>query len=119
MEGVVAAVTANTDLWVSTMLRDEYGLPDSVRSAPRAALLTLSAFLACGLVPLIPFVLGLDHAFGTSCALTGLVFVLIGAVKSRWSTRRWWRSAFGTLALGGAAAAIAFVIGSWLRGLAG
>lgn len=119
VERLVASVTANPDLWVRMMLRDEYGLPDSVRSPWRAALVTLSAFLVCGLVPLIPFVKGPTHAFWTASVITGSMFVLIGAVKSRWSTRAWWYSAIGTLALGGGAAAIAFGIGNWLRGLAG
>lgn len=117
IERLVAAVTANPELWVRTMLRDEYGFPGSVRSPSMAALLTLSAFLVCGLIPLIPFLVGLEHEFGASCAVTGSVFVLIGAIKSKWSIRAWWYSAIETLAIGGAAAAIAFGIGSWLRGL--
>lgn len=119
LDQVVASITADRDLWVRTMLRDEYGLPDAVRSPWRAALMTFSAFFVCGIVPLIPFVAGSQHAFWTASAVTGLMFVLIGALKSRWSIRPWWYSGLGTLAIGGGAAAAAYVIGAWLRGLTG
>ncbi len=119
LERVVASITADPDLWVRLMLRDEYGLPDAVRSPWRAAFSTFSAFIACGLVPLIPFVAGSNHAFSTACVVTGVTFVVIGALKSRWSIRPWWYSAIGTLLIGGGAAAVAYVIGAWLRGLTG
>jgi len=119
LDQVVASITADRDLWVRMMLRDEYGLPEVVRSPWRAALLTFSAFFVCGLVPLAPFVAELRNAFPTACVATGLMFVLIGALKSRWSTQPWWYSGLATLAIGGAAAAVAYLIGAWLRGLTG
>lgn len=119
LEQVVATVTADRDRWVRMMIRDEYGLPAAVRSPWRAAGSTFSAFLLCGLVPLIPFVADLKEAFWTAVAVTGLMFVLIGALKSRWSIQPWWYSGLGTLAVGGGAAAVAYAIGAWLRGLTG
>jgi len=119
LDQVVASVTADPDLWVRVMLRDEYGLPDAVRSPWHAAALTFSAFLICGLVPLVPFAAGLKDAFQTACIVTGLMFVLIGALKSRWSIHSWWFSGLTTLAIGGGAAAVAYAIGAWLRGLTG
>jgi len=119
LDRVVASITADRDLWVRIMLRDEYGLPDAVRSPWRAAVSTFSSFIVCGLIPLIPFVAGLKDAFGTACFVTGLMFVIIGALKSRWSIRPWWYSGLATLAIGGGAASVAYVIGTWLRGLSG
>jgi VIT1/CCC1 family predicted Fe2+/Mn2+ transporter len=119
LERVTAAITADRERWVRTMLRDEYGLPASVRSPWRAAASTFVAFLACGLVPLLPFVLGLGAPFWAAAAATGVVFGAIGAVKSRWSPRPWWRSGLETLLIGGGAAAVAYAIGAWLRDLAG
>jgi VIT1/CCC1 family predicted Fe2+/Mn2+ transporter len=119
LDQVVASITADPDRWVRTMIRDEYGLPAAVRSPWQAAASTFSAFVLCGLVPLVPFVAGLKDAFGTASAVSGLTFVLIGALKSRWSIRPWWYSGLGTLAVGGGAAAIAYAIGAWLRGLTG
>lgn len=119
IDRIVAAITVDPDLWVHTMLRDEYGLPDAVRSPWRAASLTFSAFLVCGIVPLIPFVAGLKSAFWIASIATGLMFVLIGALKSRWSVRPWWYSGLTTLAIGGGAAAVAYGIGAWLRSVTG
>ncbi len=119
LERVVETITANRGRWVRTMLREEYGLPAVVRSSWRAAASTYSAFLLCGLVPLIPFVTGLTNAFGVAAVATGLVFFLIGALKSRWSVEPWWRSALETLAIGSGAAAVAYGIGAWIRAFSG
>jgi VIT1/CCC1 family predicted Fe2+/Mn2+ transporter len=119
LDRVVVAVTADRDRWVRMMLRYEYGLPAAVRSPWRAAGSTFSAFLLCGLVPLVPFVAGLNSAFWVASTATGLMFVLIGALKSRWSIQPWWYSGLATLAIGGGAAAVAYAIGAWLRGLTG
>ena len=113
------AISIDHDRWVRVMLRYEYGLPATVRSQWRAAGSTFSAFLLCGLVPLLPFVWNLPQAFWVASALTSLLFVLIGAVKARWSIHPWWHSALSTLAIGGGAAAVAYAIGAWLRGIGG
>lgn len=115
LDRVVAVITADRDRWVRMMVREEYGLPAAVRSPWRAAESTFAAFLLCGLVPLIPFVAGLKNAFWMASAATSLIFFLIGALKSRWSTQPWWLSGLGTLAVGGGAAVLAYVVGAWLR----
>jgi VIT1/CCC1 family predicted Fe2+/Mn2+ transporter len=115
----VMAITADRDRWVRMMLRDEYGLPAVVRSPWRAAGSTFWAFLVCGLIPLAPFVAGIRNAFTVAATITGLVFILIGALKSRWSVRPWWHSGLTTVAIGGGAAIVAYLIGAWLRSLAG
>jgi vacuolar iron transporter family protein len=117
LKRVVAAVTADRDRWVQMMLRYEYGLPAAVRSPWRASGSTFAAFVLCGLVPLVPFVAGWKGAFWVASMATGLMFVFIGALKSRWSIQTWWRSSLTTLAIGGGAAAVAYVIGAWLRDL--
>jgi len=117
LERVTEAITADRDRWVRTMLRDEYGLPAAIRSAWRAGVTTFAAFLVCGLVPLVPFLAGFREAFWVAVAATGLVFAGIGALKSLWSPRRWWRSAIETVVIGGGAAAVAYAIGAWLRGI--
>jgi vacuolar iron transporter family protein len=119
LDRVVAVITADRDRWVRMMLREEYGLPAVVRSPWRAAASTFSAFLVCGLVPLLPFEAGLKNPFWIASAVTSLMFLAIGALKSRWSTESWWHSGLGTLVIGGGAAAVAYAIGDWLRGLTG
>ena len=111
LERIVELVTADRERWVQTMLRDEYGLPHEIRSAWIAALSTFTAFLICGLVPLLPYLIGTGHAFAVSVILTGIVFVTIGSIKSRWSTSSWWHSGLATLVVGAIAASLAYLAG--------
>lgn len=119
LERVVELITSEPDRWVRTMLTEEYGLPLQPRSAWRAALATFSAFAICGLVPLVPFLLGAANAFAISIILTAAVFFIIGSIKSLWSTSSWWRSGLSTLMVGGIAAGLAYVVGMFLKQLAG
>ena len=115
---VVELITADKERWVRTMLTEEYGMPQEVRSAWLAAGSTFSAFMICGLAPLLPYLAGARRAFALSGVLTGVVFFAIGSVKSKWSTTPWWRSGFSTLFVGAAAAALAYAVGVFLEGLA-
>lgn len=115
---VVELITADRRRWIRTMLTEEYGLPQEVRSAWLAALSTFSAFLACGLLPLIPFLFGLPNPFAISTALTGVIFFAIGSIKSLWSTISWWRSGIETFLVGSIAASLAFAVGLLLKGIA-
>ena len=122
LDRAVEIITADRDTWISTMLVEEYGVSLGRRSPVGAAASTFSAFLLCGLIPLVPFMaipaaLDRETAFAISIAATGAAFFAIGSMKAKWSLRRWWRSGVETLMLGLAAAGIAFVIGralSWL-----
>jgi vacuolar iron transporter family protein len=116
---VVDLVTADRTRWVQTMLTEEYGLPLEVRSAWSAALSTFAAFLTCGLVPLIPFVLHLRNPLALSIVMTGGTFFVIGSVKSKWSTLSWWRSGLSTFLVGAIAAGLAFGVGVFLKRIAG
>lgn len=114
LELVVEAITADPDRWVQTMLSEEYGLPSHVRSPFWAGVNTFLAFQVCGVVPLLPYLLGLEHPFTLAIAMTGLVFFAIGCVRSQWSALPWWRAGLGTLGMGGSAAALAYGIGHLL-----
>ena len=111
LQRMVELVTADRERWVSTMLIDEYGLPPAVRSPWIAAFTTFTAFLMCGLVPLLPYLFAMPKSLSVSVALTGMVFFAIGSIKSRWSTSTWWHSGFMTLLVGGIAASLAYAVG--------
>jgi VIT1/CCC1 family predicted Fe2+/Mn2+ transporter len=117
LERAVGVVTASRERWIETMMAEEHGQPKMLRVAWKAALSTFAAFLLCGAVPLLPFTVEIGGSFGLSLAATALVFFGIGTVKSRWSVASWWRSGLETLAVGLAAAGIAFAVGFWLKGL--
>ncbi len=111
LEKVVQVITSDSEHWIRTMLVDEWGLPPSVRKPSLAAASTFAAFLVCGGVPLLPFLVHLPNAFEVSIGMTGFVFFGIGAMKARWSVSSWWSSGLITLALGGMASFIAYAIG--------
>lgn len=115
---IVDLVTADRTRWVRTMLTEEYGLPREVRSPWMAAIATFSAFIACGLVPLLPYLYGLHNPVAFSIIMTGGVFFMIGSVKSRWSTASWWRSGLSTFAVGTIAAVLAYGAGMLIKHLA-
>ena len=75
------------------------------------------AFVVCGLAPLLPYLFGSEYSLTLSVTLTGIVFVVIGSIKSRWSTASWWRSGLTTLLVGAIAAALAYVAGLLSRRL--
>lgn len=112
---IVELVTSDRERWVSTMLTEEYGLPREVRSPWIAAWSTFAAFVICGLIPLLPYLIGLRQPLIVSLAMTGTVFFVIGSIKSRWSTASWWQSGLTTLAVGAIAALIAYATGLLLK----
>ena len=116
---IVELITADRERWVQTMLMDEYGLPHAVRSPWIAALCTFTAFLICGLVPLLPYLFLSDNSLALSAILTGVVFFAIGSIKSKWSTSSWLHSGLTTLAVGATAASLAYFTGMIIKWLVG
>lgn len=114
LEAATDAITHDRKSWVDIMLVDEYGLAPVDPRPVRAALATFAAFVAAGLVPLLPFLLSVSDAFAWSAAMTAGVFLGIGTLKSVWSLTPWWRSGLETLAIGGVAAVIAYGVGAAL-----
>ena len=114
---LVTTISANRPGWARTMMIEEFGLAPVSRSAWLAAGNTYAAFLLCGLVPLLPYLVGMG--FTASAVMTGIVFFAIGSLKSRWTDAHWIRSGLTTFAVGGAAAIIAYAIGYFLRLIVG
>ena len=104
-------ITAREERWIDLMMQEEYGLSRNLRSPLRSAGHTFAAFVVCGSVPLIPFALALPRPFLLATVATGLVFIGIGAMKSRWSLVPAWRSALETLFIGATAAGVAYAVG--------
>lgn len=124
LERVVEVITSDPELWAQTMMTEELGYGASQPNELRAAASTLIAFLTVGFLPLAAFVYDLiapgelDQAFVWSAVMTGVAFFVVGSLKSRYVEQSWWRSGLETLAVGGAAAGLAYVVGALLKGVA-
>ena len=122
---VVEHTIADEDRWIDLMLVEEHGISLEGPDPRKAATTTFVAFASVGAVPLIPFVINwfrpgsLDSPFLASSLMTGLAFMIVGAAKSRFVSRPWYKEALETLLAGGAAAVIAYAIGYLLKGLIG
>lgn len=116
---IVDLVTSDRQRWIHTMLTEEYGLPREVRSPWIAAVSTFTAFVVCGLVPLLPYLLGVPQSLPVSMIMTATVFFAIGSAKSRWSTTSWLQSGLTTLLVGAVAASLAYTTGMLLKTLLG
>jgi len=77
-------------------------------------LVTFLAFIICGAVPLISFVLMPDfseHQFLISCMLTALTLFLVGSLRVFIVGKGWFKAGLEMLTVGGIAAIIAYGVG--------
>ncbi len=118
LDSAVDVITAKRERWIETMMTEEHGLPPISRSPGKAAVMTFLAFIICGSIPLLPFVAGAPASIWASTAMTGFTFFSIGSLRSYWSPVPWWRAGIETFLIGITAAAIAYLVGVILGGLA-
>jgi VIT1/CCC1 family predicted Fe2+/Mn2+ transporter len=122
LEAIVSTITEDRSLWIDTMLSEEHGVQRTSSSPWSSALATFSAFIAVGTVPLLPFLfpsLDLQEKFIISAGLSGVMFFLIGMLKSLAFNKPLIVSGFRTLLTGGTAAGLAFYTGYLLRDIFG
>lgn len=123
LERAVEIITSDNERWVETMLREELGLPAHGASAWRAGAATFFAFLIAGSVPLLAYLYNLfvvndlSQPFFWSASLAAITFFMIGALKSPFVEQPWPWAGLETLAVGGAAAGLAYGVGIFLKGL--
>ena len=124
LERVVGVITSDPELWTETMMREELGFGAAEPNEYRAAAATLTAFLTVGFLPLTVYVYDaatagdVENAFTWSAVMTGVAFLVVGALKSRFVDQSWWRSALETLVVGGLAAVLAYATGAFLQSVA-
>ena len=119
LDQIVEVITRDRKRWVDTMLTEEFGLPLDTPSPSRAALATFCAFALAGFIPLAPFCLPAELSsrgiFVTSAVATAFTFLVIGVAKGYVVSRPLIRSGLETLAIGSAAATMAYLVGGALR----
>lgn len=120
LEQVVETICREPDRWVATMLQEEHGLSSAGLNPLRAALVTFSAFLLVGALPLLPYTIPsitITTQFLASLGLACGIFLAIGMLKSAVYGLPAWRSGIRTLSMGTAAAGLAFATGSLAQSL--
>ncbi len=123
LEEIVQVITKDRELWINTMLSDEWGLQTSPTSPIRSGVLTFTAFLLAGIVPLLPLLLGFGELatpreiFQLSAICTAGTFLVMGAIRGKVMHQSPTKSALETLLVGGTAAALAYFTGNLLAEL--
>lgn len=100
---------------LDTLAREELGLnPDELGSPWVAAISSFAAYTAGASLPLLPFLLGADHALTVSIGLTALGLFAVGASMSLFTGRHAVLSGLRMLGIGAAAGLATYFIGTWL-----
>lgn len=119
LDEIVNVITSRRKVWVDTMMREELGLIEDKKQPLDAAITTFVAFNLVGLIPLIPFVflhvsgfvISTEHAFLYSVIFTGISFFIIGIVRGKIVIKSLFMTGLSTLAVGGIAATVAYIVG--------
>lgn len=104
---------ADPKLGLDTLAREELGLnPDELGSPWIAAVSSFLAFVAGGLVPLMPYLLGLGRlALPLTMGLSALTLFAVGAALSLFSGKSAWMGGLRMLLIGAAAGGMTYLIG--------
>jgi VIT1/CCC1 family predicted Fe2+/Mn2+ transporter len=122
---LVAIQSREADRWVKAMMVDELGMLPDERKPLTSGGATLAAFVLAGSLPLAAYVAGLffpippQTAFVASVVLACVALFSLGAAKVFVTQRNPIRSGLEMLAVGSLAGAVAYVVGAFLKGLAG
>ena len=120
LEKVVDQITSNKDLWVAEMMKDELNLMEETKNPVKIGAATFASFLIVGFIPLLVYLWtffypsDINIFFWTSI-LTGLAFVVVGALKSLVNQTSPIKSIAETVALGLLAAIVAYYVGDILE----
>ena len=119
---VLEALKRRPEAWVDFMMRFELGLEAPEKGqAGRSAITIAGAYVAGGLLPLLPYMTmhGSTEALEVSAAITLTALAVFGGVKGRLVGTGTVRSAVQTVAIGGAAAGVAYGLARLLSGTSG
>jgi VIT1/CCC1 family predicted Fe2+/Mn2+ transporter len=109
---MAAAVSADPDIALRVHAQEELGVdPFQLPSALLAGVSSLSAFSVGALVPLLPYLFGLN-VLGAALAIAAVALIVGGMTVGRITGRPVIRSGLRQLALGGVAVAVTYGVGT-------
>lgn len=120
LEQVVEVITADKDVWVDTMMKEELEMAKDFKTPLKTASATFIAFNFIGFIPLMIYVIAYfveftdGQMFLGSCIMTGLALMVIGNLKAVVTETSRIRGILETVFLGGIAATLAYFAGDVL-----
>ncbi|MFT4311641.1 MAG: VIT1/CCC1 transporter family protein [Candidatus Woesearchaeota archaeon] len=117
---LVHTLVKHKQTFADTIMDEELHIENHQESPLKTSLVTFFSFLFFGFVPLFSYVLDLFSAmfianpFVVATSLTGATIFGLGTFKAALTDKHWFASGLQILILGGAAALIAFYVGSTL-----
>jgi len=112
---VARRMIADPEHGLNALAREELGLnPEDLGSPWGAAVFSFLAFTGGALIPLIPFLLGLNAAVAVSAALAGVSLFGVGASLSLFTGRGAWRGGLRMVLIGGGAGLVTYGLGAAL-----
>ncbi|HEY7986959.1 MAG TPA: VIT1/CCC1 transporter family protein [Methylophilaceae bacterium] len=126
MEAAEAKVLAlrmisDPEMGLDTLAREELGInPDELGSPWQAALFSFFAFIVGGLVPLMPYLLSLQHHTLLICVMMSTIGLFaVGAAISLFTGKQALWGGFRMLGIGGLAGLVSYFIGHFVGGRIG
>ncbi len=96
-------------------------LPEEEAAPARHGIATMVAFVAAGVLPLLPYAVGVPPfaRFAVAIALTFAALFIVGSLRALVTVDRWWLAGLEMLLLGALVAAAAYASGALIAGLLG
>ena len=114
-----AEISAQPEKALAVHALEELGIdPGELPSPLVAAGASLASFAVGALIPLVPYLAGLDE-LGVALGLAAVAAVVGGGIVARLTARPFWRGALRQLLLGASAAGITYLIGILVGHVAG
>lgn len=119
LEQVVSVITADNDVWVDTMMKEELEITKDQKSPYQTAFATFLSFNVIGIIPLLSYLMSAlfgfrGDLFAISCVATGVALMIVGYLKSEVTQTSHVKGILETLLLGGLAAFLAYLAGDVL-----
>ena len=111
---VADELSRDIDNALEVHVREELGLDVNALPSPwTAAISSFLSFSVGALIPLLPYLLGATSVM-PALVVSMVALFIVGVLVSRVTVRSWLYSGLRQLVLGGVAAGVTFVIGSWV-----
>jgi VIT1/CCC1 family predicted Fe2+/Mn2+ transporter len=111
---VIGRITADKGVWLDSMIKEELGLFEERFERPtKLALIMFAAFLAGGLLPIVPFIaiMATQTSLLAAAAVVFVSLFLIGVWKTSFTDKNWLLSGGEMVLIGILATVIPYLIG--------